>query len=245
MIRILLLAFIITNIPIMAQLPETASLVKEDKTAKLIKEIRAINEGVLLVRLRSNSRKIEALHKALRHKDAHQEELKQNHLNKEIVRSFKDYYSNSKVYFFFSSNSNLVVEKKFSFDEKHISDKYLNLFENILLEKKVSVPFFLNDSLKVDSTIILDKDTKFVIAEFSSSQQRLGTPVKISGNGRKDKPTSTDGLPLRFSALRLMDDRFEQLSKPLPRHVRTYQTIPFLRRSVEKSVKRLDAKLKV
>jgi hypothetical protein len=221
MIRILLLAFIITNIPIMAQLPETASLVKEDKTAKLIKEIRAINEGVLLVRLRSNSRKIEALHKALRHKDAHQEELKQNHLNKEIVRSFKDYYSNSKVYFFFSSNSNLVVEKKFS------------------------VPFFLNDSLKVDSTIILDKDTKFVIAEFSSSQQRLGTPVKISGNGRKDKPTSTDGLPLRFSALRLMDDRFEQLSKPLPRHVRTYQTIPFLRRSVEKSVKRLDAKLKV
>jgi hypothetical protein len=125
------------------------------------------------------------------------------------------------VYFFFSSNSNLVVEKKFS------------------------VPFFLNDSLKVDSTIILDKDTKFVIAEFSSSQQRLGTPVKISGNGRKDKPTSTDGLPLRFSALRLMDDRFEQLSKPLPRHVRTYQTIPFLRRSVEKSVKRLDAKLKV
>lgn len=221
MIRILLLAFIITNIPIMAQLPETASLVKEDKTAKLIKEIRAINEGVLLVRLRSNSRKIEALHKALRHKDAHQEELKQNHLNKEIVRSFKDYYSNSKVYFFFSSNSNLVVEKKFS------------------------VPFFLNDSLKVDSTIILDKDTKFVIAEFSSSQQRLGTPVKISGNGRKDKPTSTDGLPLRFSALRLMNDRFEQLSKPLPRHVRTYQTIPFLRRSVEKSVKRLDAKLKV
>lgn len=220
MIRILL-AFIIISLPIKAQFPETTSQVRQHEIAKIFKELKAINEGVLLVRLKTNSRKIQALHKALRHKDAQQEELKQNQLNKEIVRSFKRYYSNSKVYFFFSFNSNLVLGKNFS------------------------VPFFLNDSLKIDSTIILDNNTDFIIAEFSSNKPRSRTPLIDSANGRKDTSTSSDVSALRFSALRLMNDRFEQLNKYLPRYVRTYQTIPFLRRSVEKSVQRLDAKLKV
>ena len=59
---------------------------------------------------------------------------------------------NKKIQKFFLKKLKKVVEKKFSFDEKHISDKYLNLFENILLEKKVKdIQFFENKIYVINS----------------------------------------------------------------------------------------------
>ncbi len=59
---------------------------------------------------------------------------------------------NKKIQKFFWKELKKVVEKKFSFDEKHISDKYLNLFENILLEKKVKdIQFFENKIYVINS----------------------------------------------------------------------------------------------
>lgn len=50
--------------------------------------------------------------------------------------------------------------------------------------------------------------------------------------------------PLKFNALVLTNEKFESLQKPMPRHVRTYDKLGFLKRSEGKAIEILEKKLK-
>lgn len=186
--------------------------------------VRNYNEGVLLVRLRSNANKINALKKYRGEAEARQEQFKQDAINKEIIQNFNQFYTFSKVYFFYSENSKYILNKEFD---------------------KVS---FVDENLNVDKSIKLSSDEQFLIAEFSSNKHKAG--VHRSGSYMKKDETGVRmvdtywGAPaIRFSALIIMNDRFEQLSKPVPRYVRTYESIPIIRRSKQAVVKRLVEKI--
>ena len=56
---------------------------------------------------------------------------------------------NKNIQNFFWSELGKIVDNKFLFDNKHISDKYLNLIENIVMEKKVKKIKFIKNKLYV------------------------------------------------------------------------------------------------
>lgn len=181
-------------------------------------------DGILLVRLKSNKNKINALKKYRGEEAAQLEQLKQDKINKEIINSFKTYYSISKVYFFYSEYSKQVRNKEFD---------------------KVS---FVDENLNVDESIDIDAHNEFLIAEFSSNKQRSGlyrhgSYMKRDETGVQMVDTYWGPPAIRFSALIIMNDKFEQLAKPLPRYVRTYESIPFLRRSKPATISRLNQKV--
>jgi len=157
-------------------------------------------EGVLLVRLKSNTRKISKMNSYGYTQQATNLQFKQDKENREIINSFKDHYTFSKAYFFFSEYSNDVRAKDFS------------------------SAFFLDANLQIDTSIVL-ATSKFLTAEF--------------GNIQRDQ----SGLGMYFGALRMMNAQFEQLRRPFPRYVRTFDSLPLFKRSTGKTVIKLNQKL--
>jgi hypothetical protein len=216
----LLLVFITTSLSSIAQNvpPSNFQMLIESSD-----NIYKLYKGVLLVRLKSNQRKINALKKYGYEEQAKAVMFEQESKNKEIIHSFKNEFYFCDTYFFYSENSNSVRDKDFS------------------------TPIFLNENLEIDSTIELSSN-EFLIAEFGNVKQDE-TPYVDNYAIRKDSsgvrlvPTFWGGPYVNFSALRLMTDKFVQLRRPFPRYVRTFEGIPFLKRSTSITVGLLNRKL--
>ena len=181
-----------------------------------------LKENVLLVRLKSNTKKINALKEYGYSLESNEFKLSQQLKNKEIIRSFKEEFTFCDTYFFFSEHSNLVRAKDFS------------------------EPFFLDDNLKIDPSISVPTDS-FLIAEFGHVMPDPG-PYKDFyimdyEDGFSKRSSYWAGPDLHFGALIVMNDQFVQIRHPFPRYARTFGSLPFLKRSIVKTVARLNKKL--
>jgi len=181
-----------------------------------------LKENVLLVRLKSNLKKINALKEYGYNVEAKEFQYSQNEKNKEIIKSFKEEFTFCDTYFFFSEHSNLVRAKDFS------------------------QPFFLDDNLKIDPSVSVPTDS-FLIAEFGHVMSDPG-PYKDFyimdyEDGFNKRTSYWAGPDLHFGALIVMNDQFVQIRRPFPRYARTFASLPFLKRSIVKTVARLNKKL--
>ncbi|MBT4727644.1 MAG: outer membrane beta-barrel protein [Bacteroidetes bacterium] len=129
------------SIPI-RQNPFEKRVNKEEQLAD--KQIVELHEGALLVRLKTYQQIIQSLKKDGRHSEAESMEYKRDEENREIMASFKKYYTFSPVYFFYSYDSEKVRA---------------GLLENI----------FLNESFQVDSSISCESKNIY-LAEIASLQ---------------------------------------------------------------------------
>jgi len=86
-------------------------------------------------------------------------------------------------------------------------------------ERQFDQVVFLSESLLPDTEIKLTKDY-FLTAEFGT----------IEGENA-------------FGALIIKDDQFKELERPFPYYVRTFESLPIVRRSVYKTVLMMNAKL--
>ena len=103
-----------------------------------------LKTGVLIVRLKSKQNAINALLKTGRTKKARELKEEIDHYNKKVIKSFKNHYTFSKVYFFYSKHTQSVKEKKFD-------------------------SIFLNEKLEEDSSITLNPESDFyMIGDFDN-----------------------------------------------------------------------------
>lgn len=179
--------------------------------------------GALLVRLKRNQRKINALRENGYIAEANALQMSQDLENKEIIRSFKHGFSFCDTYFFYSDYSNSVRNKDFS------------------------KPIFLNENLEIDPSIEFVSE-EFLTAEFGHVMQdtasyRHNVIIERDNSGVRRKSSNWGGPDFRFGALIVMSDEFVQLCKPFPAYVRTFDSLPFLRRATHQVVARLNEKL--
>jgi len=171
-------------------------------------QILKLKESALLVRLKTSENKINALREAGKYDEAEKVRNIQEYENQKIIDAFKQNYDFSEVYFFYSYDSEKVRLKQ---------------FENI----------FLNESLKVDSTIRFNFDRDFFTAEFGYLAQDT---IKYYSHSSID-PAEKGGVKQRahyykpssnfdFYALRIMDQNFVQLNRSFPYYTRVvYKSI--------------------
>ena len=181
-----------------------------------------LKENVLLVRLKSNTKKINALKEYGYNVEAKEFKLSQEVKNTEIIKSFKEEFTFCDTYFFFSEHSNLVRAKDFS------------------------EPFFLDANLKIDPSISVPTDS-FLIAEFghvmSDPVPYKDSYILVNEDGSYKRTSSWAGRDVHFGALIVMNDQFVQIRRPFPRYVRTFDSLPFLKKPIVKTVARLNKKL--
>ena len=94
--------------------------------------ITKLNKGVLLVRLKTREKSINALKKMGQHKKARklQQEVFEDNLN--VVNAFKINYNFSEVYFFYSTESDKI--RNMTFDEVFVDAKTLEKSDKIKLD---------------------------------------------------------------------------------------------------------------
>lgn len=112
--------------------------------------------------------------------------------------------------------------------------------------KDFSESIFLDVDLNIDPSILLPTD-RFLIAEFGHVMQDTAAYVdsRITDfeDGYNLRTSYWAGPDLHFGALTMMSDQFVQLRRPFPRYARTFNSLGFLKRSIRKTVRRLNKKL--
>lgn len=189
---------------------------KAQKTKKrdLVKvaenQILGLKNGVLLVRLQSSSNSILALKKRSHNQAAARIEAEQKAENKAIIAAFKEYFPFCKVYFFMADSSEKISNRE---------------FENL----------FVNQNLKLDTSIHLPKETFFLIAEYCKLESEINyIPDSVNA-------ANIYGTEMSFPVLSLKDENLNQLKRPFPFYTKT--TILGQRKSKKQSVKDLNKKL--
>ncbi|MBC8343155.1 MAG: outer membrane beta-barrel protein [Bacteroidetes bacterium] len=132
---------ILLNVPI-KQNPFEKKVNLDEELAD--RQIIELQEGAILVRLKTYRQVIENLEKEGRFEEAGSLKVKRDEENKEMIAAFRKYYSFSEVYFFNSYDSEKVRA---------------GLVKNI----------FLNDDLQPDTTITC-RTTNYFLAEISTLQ---------------------------------------------------------------------------
>jgi hypothetical protein len=187
-----------------------------------VNQINMLKNGVLLVRLKTKKKSIDALRKLGKEKQANKLESNQLELNQKIVNAFRNRFNFCPTIFFYSDYSNAVRTKSFN------------------------QIFFLNDSLQHDSSITLDQTEYFLIAEFSHIEQdsakHFDHYYKAQGeNGYEQRSQYYGGPNVGFPALVVKTDQFVQLKKPFPYYVKTQEFV--IKRKPDGVVKKLNRKI--
>jgi len=202
---------------------------KKEKVNLSVQQINNLKEGILLVRLKTLNRKINALEKTGNPEKATETKKLVESVNSEIIRSFKNNYSFSKVNFFYGFDSDNI--KKGNFD---------------------SITFLDNSTIK-EQLQELDRD-KIFIADFGSITGGDTTKTVESINEdyiyiRNDKGYS-DKVPIysysnTYSAvtgLLILSDQFFQLQRPFPFYARS-KNIMKHQESINEAVKYMNSGL--
>jgi len=186
-------------------------------------QIKELKNGVLLVRLMTSEKKIQALTEAGYPDKAKEAAAEQAEENKEIAEAFKSFFDFCRVYFFYSSASEEVKSMKFS--------------GNLM-------GYDLEPIGVVDPPV-----TVFYVAEFGTIEQtdekyRENESFRPTDSGGKEAQTNYYGSPdMGLPALLIRDSGFFQLRDPFPYYVRTYGSLSAVERSADKSVGKLNQKL--
>jgi len=167
---------------------------------------------------------LKALRKTGKLKQAVRIEKRQAKTNKKIVRAFQNEFSFCPTYFFFSNHSKKVRNKEF--------DSFI----------------FLDENLLPDTTIKLDPNTPFLLAEFGKIEQDtikyFDSYYYLPGKNGMERRTKFHGGPkIELAALIIKSEQFVQLRKPFHYCVRVSPIIP-IRRSPKKVVKRMNNRLR-
>lgn len=186
-------------------------------------QIKDLKEGTLLVRLMTSENKIKALLNAGYPEKAEEAKAEQAEINKGIVKAFQENFNFCRVFFFYSSTSEEVKQLQFKG----------NLLGYDLTPLAVADP-------PVEA---------FFVAEFGDLQQtdekyRENETFRETDSGGKEAQTTYYGSPdMGLPALLIRDRNFVQLRDPFPYYVRTYESLSPVKRTAEKSVKKLNGKL--
>ena len=221
----ILLLFLLTHTFVSAQKKDNdnkISLRKENRNL-MRKQIKQLKEGALLVRLQNKGNSIRALNETKQFALAKQIKINQDSYNKKIISAFRNNFNFCPIYFFFSNFSDSILS---------------NHFNGII---------FLNDSLQLDTSIKL-VNNKFLTAEFAIIEQDTS---KYFSNyyylpcekGLEKRSAFYGGPDLRFEVLKIMSDQLVQLKRPFPYYVRTFNSLPIIRRKPLKVVMRMNKKL--
>ncbi|MEQ8907929.1 MAG: hypothetical protein RIC95_01940 [Vicingaceae bacterium] len=177
---------------------ESARKIRRRTTAKQIKELR---NGALLVRLRTSKPVIEALKRKGFPQKAKEVARKQRLENINLIKAFHQYYNFSEVRFFMSDYSSKVRKGK----TQH---------------------YFVNDSLVVDSSLVLRNTKHLYTAEFGQIEEDTATffshydLVQTGNFAFVQVPRFYGGGGNTFTALVIKDQQFEQLHRPFPYYSR-------------------------
>lgn len=187
------------------------------------KQIRELKNTMLLVRLKTGENQIKAYKEAGYMEKASELEAKIGAENREIASAFRDHFDFCPVYFFYSSASKAIRERK--------------------TQGKL-----LDDGLKPVGGIARPVPT-FYIAEFGNIEKTdekyyESTELRENQEGNKVEQDVYYGSPdMGFSALVMRDDDFVQLRDPFPYYVRTFESLPIFKRKKSKAVMKLNKKL--
>ena len=185
--------------------------------------INDMKNGVILVRLMTREKSIQALKDAGHHEKAQAVVAQQKEENFEITKAFKENFDFCPVMFFYSSCTRQVRDRE---------------FQDCLLDANL-------DPLLEEDTPAIDK---FFIAEFghverSDEQNFSHYSLEYDDQGdqevRKNYQGDTD---IGVDALVIRDADFIQLRDPFPYYARTREGLPW-KRSKEKTVAKMNKNL--
>lgn len=220
-IHILIIFSMILSLPAWAQDSYEAIPTMQDGSS--LEDIRSLRETALLVRLPTKQKSIDALIKTGREAKAEQLKADLRDRNLELMRAFKDEFSFCPVYFFYSSDSEYV------------------------LKGALDSVGFLDSTLTVDPNIAVNLDD-FYTAEISLVEQDTSTKHRnLRDSDMDDRDNAREakyygGANMRFEALIIKDEYFNQLRRPFPYYSRTLNSF-FLKKELSEVVKNMDSKL--
>ncbi len=219
---LLSMIFLCSNFTSKAQEKKDGATYKERRTVVMKEQISILKNGSLLVRLKTKSNTINALKEIGDTVSANLLIENQNNLNKRIISAFKNNFTFSPVYFFFSDYSDTV--RNHNFKDMH----------------------FLNDDLVSDPTI-RPGTSRFLTAEFGNvlpdtASYFSGSYLAQSENGLKREESYYGSADTKLIAIILMSDQFIQLCDPFPYYVKVGKEDP-TQKGLDGAVKKLNARL--
>lgn len=183
----------------------TRALMKEHAR----KEISSLRKGVLLVRLKTLDRSVEALKKMGEPIRSEEIRKKIDDQNRALIDAFEKEFNFCPVFFFYSKDSKAVIE----------GDRAGNLFnsrgDTVGLDFPYSKIYFADTG-----PLAADTSTHFYTYERVQNGNFSNERIKRKFAGQA----------MGFGALVLKDDRFVNLRSPLPYYVKTYGHFFFLRK---------------
>lgn len=166
-------------------------------------QIKQLRDGTLLVRLKTSQNKIDALKSRGYIEKANKIENKLNIENKKIISAFNENFSFCKTAFFYSSSSKNILNGN---------------FDNI----------FLDNNLMIDSSIKIDKNKPYFIAEFTTLEQdtaKYFSHYSYDPDGDfnlKKVSNFYKSSDYNIFALVIKDKNFIQLNKPFPYYKKVF-----------------------
>jgi hypothetical protein len=163
---------------------------------KAKKDIVALKDGVILVRIHSRSREINYYEKYSNFKEVKRIETKTNAFNKDLIKAFRSTVDICPVYFFEDTFSTAIVAGD--------------------IEKVI----FYNDSLTLDPTIKISKSNFFIaelgVTEGDTSGYRSDYIITNNDKGTVREVRLHNDGNLNISAFVIRDRNFVMLHGPFP-----------------------------
>lgn len=161
------------------------------------KQINELQKGVLLVRLKTKEKTIEAMKKSGKLDLALKTENKLKNRNTLIIKAFKNSFKFCPIYFIYST------------DSKHVRNNNLDSVE------------FLNDDLTVNKSIKITNPYIY-IAEFGNIEPSQTISYQYSADPpiNNNKNTYNGSTNFSFKAVVIKDKMFNQLRDPFPYYVK-------------------------
>jgi hypothetical protein len=195
-------------------------------------QIRDLKSGTLLVRLKADEKRIEAFEKKGDFAKAEKVRKFRRDCNLRVVQAFAGNYKYSKTLFFISYDSEKVKNGQFD-------------------------GIFVNDSLEVDTSIILDTKKAWFIGEFdvieADTAKHRESTYWNPNTKRLEYTYWSSSSNFSRRALIVRDKNFIQLRRPFPYYVSSENedtadplvktSSHIIKRPIEEAVKKLDEKL--
>lgn len=184
--------------------------------------IQTMHDNVLLVRLKSGKKTVEAMRFEGLVKEAVQVEDEHRSGNERIVAAFKQEFNFCNVLYFYDYNSVSIRNGE---------------FKGVLLDERLKV--YAGE---------LPASEHFFIAEFGRVSQReevysTETVKRRTEQGVENRQIQYGSSGMGISALVLMDKNFSRVQSPMPGYIRIFKNIPLFKRNEARVVEKMNEKL--
>ena len=226
---------------------------------------RNLKNGAILVRLPNNTITIKAIEERnlllqkkaegidkINHNKEYQKLLKtidsnikllnkivaeREYKHKIIIESFSNNFSFCPVYYFYSNDSREIKNKNF---KGHIFNANKEFIDTINLSDNYLIAEF-GETNEDTAKIKLRKTKSYDF--YGHPNERLERNDETGYIEYVDYYYSSTGMEGGVDALVLLSPEFIQIQRPYPHYVRTFERLPFINRSYEETVLRLQHKI--